>query len=229
MKKKRRIEEEDHADRWVVSYADFMTLLFAFFTTMYAISQVDAGKLARFSGSIKSAFKATGANAIDTTVIPGIKPINYADIALEKDTREEFNKFAILEEIAINRDERGVVLSLGDSLLFDSGTADMAREARPLLTAVAALMVKSRRSVIIEGHTDNLPLQGRQYPSNVELSAARAGRLLQILCNEESIAPDRITVAGYGEFRPVASNATPEGRARNRRVDIVFVASKNGT
>jgi chemotaxis protein MotB len=229
MRKRRRREEHDSADRWVVSYADFITLLFAFFTTMYAISHVDQGKLERFAGSMQTAFRVTGVNTIGTVVIEGIKPANYSDITLESDIRTEFKKFDIIEGIGVLRDSRGVVVSLGDTLLFESGSADMKREALPLLTTVGALIKKSQRPVLVEGHTDNIPLRSPRYSSNLELSAARAANVFGVLLEEGSIAPDRATVSGYGQYRPIASNATPEERARNRRVDIVFVSRESGT
>jgi len=228
MRKKRRHEEPENADRWVVSYADFITLLFAFFTTMYAISHVDQGKLQRFSGSMKSAFKAGGQEAGDTTVIEGIKPINYADVGLERDIEAEFKKFAILEAIAVERDQRGVVISMGDDVLFDSGSAVLKQSARPILAMIATLIRKSQRAIVVEGHTDNMPLNHPRYASNLELSTARAASTYAYLTSEESIRPEQMSAAGYGEYRPLASNATPEGRARNRRVDILFVSKKDG-
>ena len=228
MRRKRKDDEQDNADRWVVSYADFITLLFAFFTTLYAISHVDAGKLERFTGSMKSAFKTAGTGSVDGTVINGIKPINYADVGLEKDIRAEMGKFDIIEGIVTTRDQRGVLISLGDGLLFESGSADLKREARQYLAAVASLIKKYRRMIIIEGHTDNMPLRNSPYVSNLELSSARASRTYAFLLNEEGIDPDQLSIAGYGEYRPVESNATPEGRARNRRIDIIFVAKKDG-
>jgi chemotaxis protein MotB len=230
MHKKRNREEEDNHDRWVVSYADFITLLFAFFTTMYAISHVDLGKLERFSGSVKSAFKTAGEGDLGNgTVIDGIRPINYADVGLEKDVVAEFKKFGIMEAVAVVRDQRGVLISFGDSLLFESGSAELRRESRPFLSTVASLIKKYHRAVVIEGHTDNMPLRNSPYSSNIELSSARASHVYAFLLNEEGIGPDEIGVAGYGEYRPVGSNATPEGRARNRRVDILFVCKKDGT
>jgi len=223
----RKKEEQENADRWVVSYADFITLLFAFFTTMYAISHVDAGKLARFSGSMKSAFKVAGAVTVDTSVIEGIKPVNYADISLEKDVQAEFKKFDIMEGIAIIRDQRGVVISIGDTILFESGSSELRREARPLLSTVATLIKKYQRTIIIEGHTDNIPLRGSRYASNLELSTSRASRTYVFLFEEEAVRPEGMSAAGYGEYRPIASNATVDGRARNRRVDIIFVAKKD--
>jgi len=228
-RRKKKSEEPEHPDRWVVSYADFITLLFAFFTTMYAISHVDAGKLARFSGSMKSAFKVTGTSALDTTVIEGIKPPNYADISLEKEVQGELSKFGIIEGIVVSRDQRGVVLSFGDALLFESGSADLRKEARPLLATAASLIKRSQRPIVIEGHADNIPLRSERYSSNLELSAARAARTYSLLIDEEAVSPDRLSASGYGEYRPIASNATPEGRTRNRRIDIIFVAKKDGT
>jgi chemotaxis protein MotB len=229
MRKRKSVEEHDNPDRWVVSYADFITLLFAFFTTLYAISHVDLGKLERFTGSMKLAFKAAGTEAVTTAVIDGIVPVNYADISLEKEVRDELGKFAILEEIAISREQRGVLLSIGDSVLFDAGSSDLRKDAVPYLASIAALIRKSHREIVIEGHTDNIPLRKSRYDTNLELATVRAARVYSHLVTEESINPDKLCVSGYGELRPIASNATPEGRARNRRVDILFVSRKDAT
>ncbi len=229
MRRKRKTEDQESADRWVVSYADFITLLFAFFTTLYAISHVDLGKLAQFSGSMKTAFRASGTDAVDTAVISGVRPIDYADVSLERDMQAEFSKFAIIEDIIVRREQRGVVVSFGNDLLFENGSADLKQTALPLLSAVAAMIRKSQRTALIEGHTDNIPLRSGRYASNLELSAARAARTFAYLLDEESIHPEQLSASGYGEYRPAASNATPEGRARNRRVDILFVSKKDGT
>ncbi len=229
MRKKRTREEPEHADRWVVSYADFITLLFAFFTVMYAVSRVDLGKVELFRGSMQSAFKATGVHPGGAIIIEGIKPANYADIGLEKDIRTQFNAFAPIEALAISRDDRGVALSFGDNILFESGSAEIKHEAWPLLAAVASIIKRSQRSVLIEGHTDNIPLRGSRYSSNLELATARAASIFSFLVSEEAVLQDRISASGYGDYRPIASNATVEGRARNRRVDIIFVTKKDGT
>jgi len=228
MRKKRKREEAENTDRWVVSYADFITLLFAFFTTMYAISHVDLGKLQRFSGSMKSAFKAAGQEAVDTTVIEGIKPINYADVGLERDIEDVFKRFDIIEAITVERDQRGVIITMRDDVLFDTGSAVLKQSARPILAMTATLIRKSQRDIVIEGHTDNMPLNNSRYASNLELSTARAASTYAYLTSEEAIRPEQMSAAGYGEYRPMASNATPEGRARNRRVDILFVSKKDG-
>lgn len=229
MTRRRRTDEQDDANRWVVSYADFITLLFAFFTTLYAISHVDLGKLARFSGSMKSAFKVADAESARRPLIEGVKPVNYADVGLEKEARAEFEKFALAEAVLVGRDGRGVTVSFRDELFFAPGSAELKPEARPLLASVAAFARKARRALVVEGHADNLPLKSERFASNLELSAARAGRVYAALLNEENVSPDALSAAGYGEYRPVAANATPEGRARNRRVDILFVTAREGT
>jgi chemotaxis protein MotB len=225
-RKRKRTEGHDNPDRWVVSYADFITLLFALFTTLYAISHVDQIKLKRFTGSMKTAFKVGSAEAVDTTVIDGMAVPNYADIALENELREAFKKFAIMEGIVVSRDERGVVVSLGETLLFESGMAELKAASRPLFSAVAPLIKQTQRTVIVEGHTDNLPLRSSRFASNMELSAARAAAVFSSLVTEDLVNPDQLATAGYGEYRPVASNAAPEGRARNRRIDIIFVSPR---
>jgi chemotaxis protein MotB len=224
--RRRREEDHENPDRWVVSYADFITLLFAFFTTLYALSHVDMGKLERFAGSMKTSFK-EGRDTVHTSVIEGVKPMSPADVDLEKDIRAGFAGSGILEGIVVTRERRGVVVSLAESLLFDGSAAELKHEAGPLLASVAAAIRRSGREIVIEGHTDNIPLRDQRYAGNLELSAARAANAFARLMNEEQIGPERMSAAGYGEYRPIAPNATPEGRARNRRIDILFVAKQD--
>jgi chemotaxis protein MotB len=229
MRKKKRPAEYDNPDRWVVSYADFITLLFAFFTVMYAISHVDSGKLDRFSGSMKSALKSSGTATSNNPIIEGIKPINYEDARLEKEMRSALEKSGIMDQAVLSRDERGVLLSLGDTVLFDPGFAEVKAEARPLLTAVAGIIRQTQNRISIEGHTDNTPIRNSRYPTNWELSTARATSVLMSLLHDHHVNPERFSASGYGEYRPASSNASPEGRAKNRRVDIIFVSKTGGT
>lgn len=223
---KRKREQEDNPDRWVVSYADFITLLFAFFTTMYAISHVDLGKLERFAGSMRSAFKANGAEKIIT--IEGIKPLDYGIFEIERELRTAMDKFDKIEGITTIVDERGLRLILGESVLFDSGSSVLKEKAKEILSGVVPIIKKVKNRVSIEGHTDNIPIKSVRYPSNWELSVARAMSVLNYMLEVHSIDPLRLSASGYGEWRPIASNVTPEGRAKNRRVEIVFEAEKDG-
>ena len=227
MRKRRKAEEHDNADRWVVSYADFITLLFAFFTTMYAISHVDVGKLERFAGSMRSAFKATGPGSADV-IIEGISPISYEDIQLEKDIKAALGKFDKIGDVSVTREDRGISISFGDSVLFDPGSAKIKNGVAPLLSSVASIIKKVPNDIVIEGHTDNMPISNSEYHSNWELSTARATSVLMQVLKDTDIDPGRFSASGYGEFKPVATNSTPEGRAKNRRVEIIFIGRKKG-
>lgn len=221
--RRRHSEEDNKPDRWVVSYADFITLLFAFFTTMYAISHVDLGKLERFAGSMKSAFNAAGSGLSGTSIIEGIRPISQADLKLEHIIRSGFSKFDIIDGITVSYTGRGVSVSFEDSILFESGSATVRKEGRVFLDTIADLIKATSNRVVIEGHTDNIPIRSAKYGSNWELSAARATSVLWHLVHEYGVRPERLSVSGYGEFRPIATNATPDGRAKNRRVEVIFV------
>lgn len=223
MKKKR--EEEENTDRWVVSYADFITLLFAFFTTMYAISHVDMGKLEMFTGSMRSAFKANGSERLVT--IEGIRSLDYGVFDIDRELRTALDKFDKIEGITTVIDERGLRLILSESLLFDSGSATLKEKAKNILSSTVPVIKRAKNHITIEGHTDNVPIRNARYPSNWELSVARAMSVLIYLIEEHKVDPSRLSASGYGEWRPIASNVTPEGRAKNRRVEIIFEA-KNG-
>jgi chemotaxis protein MotB len=228
MRKKYPAQEDENTDRWVVSYADFITLLFAFFTVMYAISHVDAGKLQRFEGSMKSALNAANPGK-GTGVIDGVRPVQQGDAVLEREISAVFKRFDTINGVHMTRNDKGLVVSLDDSVLFGTGSAAIRDEAKPMLEELASLIKKIRNHVIIEGHTDNMPSgKDARYSSNWELSAARATGVLVYLLKDEAINPERLSASGYAEYRPVASNSTPDGRARNRRVDMIFVSSGNG-
>ncbi|MBI5849292.1 MAG: OmpA family protein [Nitrospirae bacterium] len=224
--RKRRVEDHDNPDRWIVSYADFVTLLFAFFTTMYAISQVDSGKLRMFTGSMKSAFKTEDARTVKP-VIEGIVPVAPETLSIEQELRSRVEPLPSKEDIEISHDERGIVLSIGDNVLFEAGKAGLMQDAHSTLGAVAAVLRKLPNKVVIEGHTDNIPIadsRGR-FASNWDLSTARATTVLSYLLVTYNLPPERFAAAGYAEFKPKAANASPEGRAKNRRVDIIILSS----
>lgn len=223
---RKRREEEENTDRWVVSYADFITLLFAFFTTMYALSHVDMGKLEMFAGSMRTAFKANGAERLAT--IEGIRPVDYGILEIEKELNTVIGKFDKIEGITTVIDDRGLRLILSESLLFDSGSAVLKDKAKVILNQVAPVIKRVRNPISVEGHTDNVPIKNSRYPSNWELSVARAISVLIYLVEDQRIDPSRLSASGYGEWRPIAPNVTPEGRAKNRRVEIIFEAKGDG-
>ena len=221
------MEEDDHADRWVISYADFVTLLFAFFTTLYAISHVDSGKLAMFAGSMKSAFNA-GAQG-PGRMIEGIRPISPDVIEIEQEVRRTLANAGALNEVGLRKDERGVTISISDNLLFEPGQYRLKKSAVAVLEKIATVLRGLPLRVNVEGHTDNVPVTGpnAKYSSNWELSTARATGVLTYFVRDCGLSPGRFSASGYAEYKPVAPNDTPEGRTMNRRVDVVILSARS--
>ena len=266
-RKKNKHEEEANHERWLVSYADFITLLFAFFTTLYAISTVDAQKAGKLVASMQVAFDsavfnsgsrslalsqgsggaasysremvqsltpAKGVNPRDISLkgmedlkfSPAIRPVLSGEHALGRLKRsvETLLGAEILKgTVRIHIEPRGLIISLGEKGVFDSGSDQIKPEGRVLLDTIATSLVSLGNYIRIEGHTDNVPISNSRFPSNWELSAARATGVLTYLISKFGLFPEALSVAGYGEYRPAASNDTEEGKARNRRVDIVVL------
>ncbi|HHT0592364.1 TPA: flagellar motor protein MotB [Legionella anisa] len=229
-KRKKRNEQHNDHHRWVVSYADFITLLFAFFVVMYAISSVNTSKYKSLSDGMKSAFnKKDEARALKSTksIKDGAQTTQFHGPF--HDGLDELNQ-ALIElqdgNYKINRQEGWVELDIKSGALFDSGDADLKPEAFVKLMQLAAKINKSSSIVAIEGYTDNVPIETPQFPSNWELSAMRAAVVGRTL-NSFGIATDRILVTGYGEQYPVADNVTELGRAANRRVTIIIALNRN--
>ena len=215
-------------ERWLVSYADFITLLFAFFTTMYAISTVDARKLSSMVDSMQVAFDSKGmpVPAPSKTGRPAAaapsssRTTEQRQRALAQALRDRLGGSAV----DVSMDQRGVVVSISEAGSFATGRADLSAVARDVLAQVASTLGSDAVTKLrVEGHTDDVPIQGGRFASNWELSTARATAVVSYLVQEVGIAPQRLSAAGYGEFHPRAGNTTDEDRARNRRVDIVIL------
>ena len=216
-------------DRWLLSYADLVTLLLALFTTLYAASSVDAGKLAPLQTSLREAFDAppimetknpTGAIVPPVTVVAGQTAQDDLQLRLEKELSEALR----LQRVDIHRDARGLIVSLPQEAAFGTGSTEISAEARDLIGRVAAAVAPTVHAIRIEGHTDNVPIRTSRYASNWELSTARASAVVAFLVEAE-FDPTRLSAAGYGEFHPRVANDTAENRARNRRIDIVILGS----
>lgn len=248
-------------ERWLVSYADFITLLFAFFVVLYASAQVDQRKVGRLALAIQVAFQELGVFPASTTKIPldmtepmpfstvqaiqnvqrttelgRVSPSTQGSLAaageneevdlstmqdeLQQALRHEIN----LHEVAIHRETDSLVISLREFGFFDSGSAVMKTTAMPVLDRIASILAVRTCGLRIEGHTDNVPIHTPQMASNWELSTARATELVRLLIIRYRFSPQRLAAAGYAEYHPIASNATPQGRAQNRRVDVVILS-----
>jgi len=213
-------------DRWLLSYADFVTLLFALFVTMYAVSTVDADKLAPAASSMRSAFDGETRHT-GPVPIPDLGEI-VAQAPPDADrVRDELAR-VLADAIAAGRlelieDARGLVVSLPERATFAPASTEMTPVALELIARVAAAVQPFDRPLRIEGHTDNVPIHTREFHSNWELSTARAATVIRFLIERVAFDPRRLSAAGYGEFHPRVANDSPENRARNRRVDIVIL------
>jgi chemotaxis protein MotB len=233
MRKKKHPEHVNH-ERWLVSYADFITLLFAFFVVMFAVSQVDSKKLGKFSEEFS---KAVGIDIFpmngESLMTGGRTPDETKGKTDEGMMTELDDLHATLVKMAENNDalqglqvikmRHELVLRLPEGVFFDSGDARV-KDATTRMLKVLAPQLKSRKlEVRIEGHTDNRPIANGRFHSNWELSTARALAVMTTLLAEE-MPPARVSIAGCGEYRPIADNATEDGRKQNRRVDLVVTA-----
>ncbi len=244
MARRRSEEEHENHERWLVSYADFITLLFAFFVVMYAISQVNEGKYRILSDTLSSAFRhipgsASGAqvainpNAPVPIAIPLRKPTPQLKTDetqrvkkerlrnMAKEIREALAPLVKEGQVRITEGALGVTVDINASVLFAPGDARLDPGAVQALTAVARILATTDFPVTVEGHTDNTPINTPMFPSNWELSGMRASSVVRLFV-DNGVDPRRLTATGYADQRPVDDNATPEGRARNRRVAITI-------
>jgi chemotaxis protein MotB len=216
-------------DRWLVSYADLVTLLLALFTTLYASSTVDQKKMSPVVNSIQEAFKNPPVTAVHPTasIVPPVVVVPHAaskqDIMLRLSQQLED---ALREKrVELLRDARGVVVSFPDDATFPIGNADATLEARRLIARVGETLLTIPNAIRIEGHTDDVPIRTARFESNWELSTARASAVVAFLVKTVGIQADRLSAAGYGEFHPRVPNDSPAHRARNRRVDLVIMGA----
>ena len=235
MARKKKHPEHVNHERWLVSWADFMTLLFAFFVVMFAVSQVDSKKVGRFTESFSKAVGVDmfpeagkgllGGNTEGTIGDPNVKstksgPIPDELAALKSALSEDTAKDETLASVVVISKRNELVLRLADNLLFDSGNDALEERARKVVASLALQLKNRPVDIRVEGHTDNRPIRTQRYRSNWDLSTARATSIVLRLA-AEGIAAPRLSAAGYGEFHPIAPNETDEGRRTNRRVDLV--------
>jgi chemotaxis protein MotB len=262
MSRRRRSRGHGNHERWLVSYADFITLLFAFFVVLYASAQVDQRKVGKLALAIQVAFQELGVFPDSTTQIPinTNEPMPFANVQaianathstelgrvlpspngsldavseqsdlsglqdeLQKSLQDEIN----LHTIAIHREREGLVISLREFGFFDSGSAALKPSAMAAFERIASILSARKCALRLEGHTDNIPIHTGQMASNWELSTARSTELVRLLIQKYNFAPQRLSAAGYAQYHPIADNTTPQGRAQNRRVDIVILSEQD--
>ncbi len=243
MTRRRREEDKDNHERWLISYSDFITLLFAFFVVMYATSSINEGKYRVFGDSLSNAFLNKPAAPPKVEKIPKVvekKPVVSEDQKklLEEKRRDKMRVIAqdILSvmsplvrvgKVRVMQSNVGVTVEINASLLFKSGQATLEPDSVKALQAVAAVLKDDDHDIQVKGYTDDAPISTSNYPSNWELSSARAASVVRLFA-ENGVKPSRMVVEGYAENDPVDTNATPDGRARNRRVTIMILAAAPG-
>jgi chemotaxis protein MotB len=245
MSKKKHPEHVNH-ERWLVSYADFITLLFAFFVVLFASSQTDKKKQLQLSAAIQSAFTPLGTfdahsktppltdisaaaitNSIPAAIVP---PLPSTSTETLEQTEARLRKL-LDEQVAAGRippggvtmriTPDGLVISLHEAGFFPSGSAEVRAASIPMLSLLATTLPAG--PLRVEGHTDNVPIHTEQFASNWELSTARSTAIARLLLERGPINPANLSAAGYAEFHPVASNNTEDGRTQNRRVDVILL------
>ncbi|RJF98680.1 flagellar motor protein MotD [Noviherbaspirillum saxi] len=242
MARKRYEESEDNHDRWLVSYADFITLLFAFFVVMYALSSVNESKYKVLSNSLINAFgrsptaPVVGEPEAATTGIPvGLAPVRSRNTEALRREREKLKNVArdILKVLAplveqgkvrVTQTTRGVNVEINASVLFAPGDAKLSDGSVQALKAVAAVLKDDDHAIQVEGHTDSVPIRNAAFPSNWELSAVRASSVIRLFV-DGGVAENRLTAVGHGSTQPVGANETAEGRLRNRRVSVMVLSN----
>jgi len=240
-RRKRRFEHDNH-DRWLVSYADFVTLLFAFFVVMYSISSVNQKKYKTFSDSLSIAFS-NQPNASLTTIVPGdqdqllkalVDKRTAREVEQQRRMQERMNNLAgglkrVLlplikqHQVDITTTKRGVVIDIRASSLFKTGEADIQPGALGVLRKVAAELNNEKLPIEVEGYTDDIPIKTAQFPSNWELSSARASSVVRMMI-DNGVSSERLAAVGLASNHPLVPNDSPENRDRNRRVSITIMA-----
>ncbi|ADE16630.1 OmpA/MotB domain protein [Nitrosococcus halophilus Nc 4] len=256
MARRRWQEDQENHERWLVSYADFITLLFAFFVVMYAVSSVNEGKYRVLSESLTAIFPqasrriepievggpgvVSGSSPIEIEALPAIPSsaqtlgISFPSAATQEHSAMTSLK-AITEEVRITlqplidedlvrlrQGQEWLEVEINDRVLFTSGSAKLEAEAVPVLKKLAKILRRFPNPIQVEGFTDNVPISTAVFPSNWELSSARAASVVHLF-DRFGVSPARMAAIGYGQYRPVADNSTPEGRRRNRRVALVIL------
>ncbi len=219
------------APLWNITYGDMVTLMLCFFVALFAFSSIDSKKYQELQLSFRTAFGGPGGVLTGNPSVfnAQIMPSQVEQMYQEIKKAVEDTKWEGKAEVTIT--ERGITISFKEKLFFKIGSASIVSEAYPVLESVGKILKERKYPLRIEGHTCDLPIRSAQFPSNWELSAIRAINVTQFLINRVGFEPERISVAGYGQYHPLVSNDSEENRARNRRVDIVVITgtTRNNT
>lgn len=233
-KAKHKPHEEEGGEAWLLPYSDLMTLLLAVFIVLFAVSQVDAEKAKNMSESFSEELMTQSYVIAKLGEQEQVSQEGISDEMSEQqklkalkavlDTKLEEENLNV--SVTTNIDERGLVISFSNAIIFEPGSAVIKKENESALLEIADMIHIMDNYIRIEGHTDNIPMQSALYPSNWELSSARAVNVVRLFVNQGKATPEKLIAVGYGEYRPIADNATEEGRTKNRRIDVIVMSEK---
>ncbi|MFE4707207.1 flagellar motor protein MotB [Peribacillus simplex] len=242
-RRKKKQRHEEHIDEsWLVPYADILTLLLALFIVLFASSSVDAIRFQQLSNVFNQVFT-SGTGFMD---FPSDSPSNEPTSPEQRTGAEDLEKLGkneqeelmevqervnayiqkndLTDKLGTNLTDEGMLISIRENVLFESGVAEVRRENRKIAKEIPELLVMDLpRNIIVSGHTDNIPIKNYQYESNWDLSVMRSVNFMKLLLENKELDPEMFSAKGHGEFKPVASNETKKGRAKNRRVEILIV------
>lgn len=235
---RKKPEKKAISQEWLTTYSDMMTLILTFFVLLYSFSMIDTNKFRQLAQSMAVALGGDsqvitdGGNVGPVPIAenPGVEDDTYGDGLVSTETQKIYDEVSsyidensLNAKVTIKKETRGVLIELQDNILFDSGNAVLKQDSIPLLKKISGLLNKFTNEVIVEGHTDNLPINKGYYQSNWELSTDRANKVVRYFIEKEGLDGKRFQAVGLGEYRPIADNDTPEGRQKNRRVNILIV------
>ncbi len=228
-RRRRRADSHSNHERWLLTYADLITLLLAFFIVMYSMSRLDAKKFGRMADAFNGVLR--GGQAVLQPASVDAQGAGLLDLGELKSLGQQIHDKVVTEElqdkIETLQDERGLVIRVLESAAYDPGSADLKPQMHSILNVLAGELRSMDNHLRVEGHTDDRPINTLRFPSNWELSTSRATGVVRYLVEELKLDPSRVSALGYGEFRPITGNDTPEGRAQNRRVDLIVLADKS--
>ncbi len=233
MKKRKHNEEHENAERWLLTYADLITLLLAFFIMMYVFSKKDAQKYDEVASHLKTIFSG-GTGLVGKGSVTAASPIDMPSKGassgeikrqLESELMDSNRNKPGGENISVLSDERGIVIRVLDKAFFDEGKAELKDGAKGALDKIVPIIKSVDNHVRIEGHTDNVPIKTNEFKSNWELSVRRATEVVRYFVEKRGLPPDRISATGYAEYRPIVQNNSPKNKSLNRRIEIIVVKS----
>lgn len=223
---------KDYINRWVISYADFVTMLLALFMVLWAMGGMDNNKIKATNENVERVFASStknvkiSKNAISINQNSNSQKTSESGLSEQDKILKRLEKNPTLKnKTKLLKGSKGAIIRLNDKMLFSQGSAIIKPDVLSTLDNIAAELKTLDNFIIIEGHTDSTPISNKQYPSNWELSTARATNIINYLVKKDGLTPKKLSAVGYGEYMPIAPNTSYEGKTQNRRVDIIILSS----